>query len=561
MATPLRRRSRAAGRRGMDVAAATPAALGSGSRDAGGSQATPPDQAAREAAGQDQGASVSAVAIPGGRRWWRRLVAFALGMPLALAFPRPSLWWLAFVGLVPLLLLVRAAPDAREAGVRAWLGGTGFFLTVGSWLLPVVQVFLLPAALVLAVLWTPWGRLAWRLLHGPARPRQVAAALVLLPSVWLVGEAVRSWEALGGSWALLGASQWNARLVLQVASLGGVWLLSFLLVAVNVGLAVALGSGLRWPARLGGSLAAGLLVAAMVGYGVLRDPAPASRSSPSARLALVQPGIVHQVEPRFRASESLSRQVAGARPDLIVWPESSVGRDPATTPGDVARLGRIVQATGAPVLANVDARRRSGGIYKTSLLVGPDRPLSRYDKLRLVPFGEYVPARPLLGWVTKVSQAAAEDRHRGTRLVAMRAGRLSVGPLICFESSFPDLSRSLANLGVDLVVVQSATTTFQQTWGPDQHAALGAVRAVESGRPVVQASIAGVSAAFDGRGRRLAWAPTSYRGAVLVDVPLTRETTPYSRFGDWVPTGSAALLLAAALADAAARRRRAAATA
>jgi apolipoprotein N-acyltransferase len=504
---------------------------------------------------------LSVVATPGGRRWWWRLVAFALGTPLALAFPRPSLWWLAFVGLVPLLLLVRAAPNAGEAGVRAWLGGTGFLLMVGAWLLPVVQVFTLPAALVLAVLWVPWGRLAWRLLHGPARPRRVAAALVLLPSVWVVGEAVRSWEGFGGSWALLGASQWNARLVLQAAALGGVWLLSFLLVAVNVGVAVALGRGLGWPARLGGALAAGLLGAAMVGYGALRDPPPATGPIPTARLALIQPGVVHQVEPRFRASESLSLKLAGARPDLLVWSESSVGRDPAATPGDLARLRRIVQATGAPVLANVDARRRSGGISKTSLLVGPDGPLGRYDKLRLVPFGEYVPVRPLLGWVAKVSQAAAEDRLRGTRLVAMRAGRLSVGPLICFESSFPDLARRLANQAVDLVVVQSATTTFQPTWGPDQHASLGAVRAVESGRPVVQASIAGVSAAFDARGRRLAWAPTSYRGAVVVDVPLSRETTPYNRFGDWVPIGSFVLLAATALAVAAARRRHTAARA
>src|SRR6266545_8204160 len=83
----------------------------------------------------------------GGARGWRwpgRLAALALGTPLALAFPKPSLWWLAFVALVPLLLLVHGARDGREAGWRSWLGGTGFFLTVDSWLLPNARIFAIP---------------------------------------------------------------------------------------------------------------------------------------------------------------------------------------------------------------------------------------------------------------------------------------------------------------------------------------------------------------------------------------------------------------------------------
>jgi apolipoprotein N-acyltransferase len=137
--------------------------------------------------------------------------------------------------------------------------------------------------------------------------------------------------------------------------------------------------------------------------------------------------------------------------------------------------------------------------------------------------------------------------------VLLQPRGLTLGPLICFESSFPDLSRNLARLGADVIVVQSATTTFQSTWGPQQHASLAAVRAVESGRPVVQASIAGVSAAFDAEGRMLAWQPTTWRGAAVVDVPLSRDTTLYDRFGAWVPGGSA---LALALAGATALRRR-----
>ncbi len=490
----------------------------------------------------------------GGHRWAWRAAAFALGAPLALAFPRPSLWWLAFVALAPLVLLARGAPTAREAGLRAWLGGCAFFLSVDSWLIPNAKVFAVPAALVLGLLWLPWGRLAWRLLGAERElePGRVALAMVLLPSAFVLGEVVRSWDALGGPWALLGASQWDDRPVLALASLGGVWLVSFVLMATNVGVAVAAGPGVPRVVRAGSLLGAvGLVLAALAWWAVRPTPVDLGRT---VRIGLVQPGKIDNVEARFRASESASLGLAGVHPDLIVWSESSVGRDPEANPGDVARLRHVVAATGADVLANVDARRQqTGGIYKSSLLVGPDGPLGSYDKIRLVPFGEYVPARPVLGWMTRLTDAAAENRHRGTHLVLLRSRSLVLGPLICFESSFPDLARNLAGMGADVVVVQSATTTFQHTWGPQQHGALAAVRAVESGRPVVQASIAGVSAAFDPEGRMLAWEPTSWRGAVVVHVPLSRDTTVYDRFGDWVPAGCAAAL-ALALVGAATRR-------
>ena len=493
-----------------------------------------------------------AAAGAGRWRWPGRLAALALGTPLAFAFPKPSLWWLAFVALVPLLLLVRAAHDGREAGWRAWLGGTGFFLTVDSWLLPNARIFVIPAALALGLLWLPWGRLAWTLLHGRLSAGRLAAALVLVPSAFVLGEVVRSWSALGGPWALLGASQWNDRPILALAAVGGVWAVSFLLAAVNLAVAVAIGWGVPRPVRGGAVLAAcGLVLAALAWWAVRPAPVESGRT---ARIALVQPGKIDGVEPRFRASESLSLALAPAHPDLIVWSESSVGRDPATNPGDIVRLRRIVERTGADVLAGVDSKRQStGGIYKSSLLIGPGGPIGSYDKIRLVPFGEYVPVRPLLGWVGRFTDAAAVNRHRGTHLVLLHARSLTIGPLICFESSFPDLSRNLVRMGADIVVVQSATTTFQTTWGPQQHASLAAVRAVESGRPVVQASIAGVSTAFDPEGRMLAWQPTTWRGAAVVDVPLSRETTLYDRFGAWVPAASG---LSLALAGALALRRR-----
>ena len=376
---------------------------------------------------------------------------------------------------------------------------------------------------------------------------------MLVPSAFVVGEALRSWEGLGGPWGLLGASQWNAPALLSVAALGGVWGLSFLLVAVNLAVAAALRGQLPGPTRATAAVAAAALPLAALAFWSLR-PAPAPAGT--VRVAFVQPGVVGPVEDRFRASERLSRALpAGARPDLVVWGESSVGRDPAANPGDVARLAETARAAGGPVLANVDAQREAGGgIYKSALLVGEAGVLGSYDKMRLVPFGEYVPLRPLLGWVTRLTDAAAVDRHRGARLAVLPAGELSVGPLVCFESAFPDLARNLAAGGADLVVVQTADTTFQGSWGLDQHASLSAVRAVESGRPVLQAALSGTSAAFDARGRRLAWAPGDWRGAAVVELPRSAERTPYVRAGDVVPLACGLALVAGAVVAARGRR-------
>jgi apolipoprotein N-acyltransferase len=486
-------------------------------------------------------------------RWSGRLASLLLGAPLALAFPRPGLWWLALVGLVPALLQARAAPDEREAALRAWLAGTGFFLAVNVFLVPQVGPFMVPLAMLLAVLWLPLGWLARRLLGGRPGVGRLAAAVVLLPSAFVAGEAVRAWEGLGGPWGLLGASQWNAPPLLAVAALGGVWGLSFLLVAVNVAVAAAVGPGVPGATRLAAALTAAALPLAAVAFWALR---PAPQPAGTVRVAFVQPGVVRQAEPRFRASESLSLalpRMSGSA--LVVWGESSVGRDPGANPGDVARLAAVAGAVGGPVLAGVDAQRGpDGGIHKSALLVGPAGPMGSYDKMRLVPFGEYVPLRPLLGWVTGLTDAADVDRRRGSRLAVLPAGGLGVGPLVCFESAFPDLSRNLAAAGADLLVVQTADTTFQRSWGPDQHASLSAVRAVEAGRPVVQAAISGTSAAFDARGRRLAWRSTGWRGAEVVEVPLSGERTPYVRAGDWLPGACAAALALGVLGLAAVSR-------
>jgi apolipoprotein N-acyltransferase len=476
--------------------------------------------------------------------WRRSLLAALAGALPVFAFPAPSWWWFAYVALVPWILLTRSAPTPRRAVYDGWFGGLGFMLAVHSWLVPSLSVFIVVIAGLLGVLWAPWGWLVRRFLGGVPTPRRGAAALLVLPSGWLMVELVRSWQGLGGPWGLLGSTQWQVEPALRLASVGGVWLLSFLVVAVNVAVAVLVAvREVRVPA------VAGLVATAAVTSAVwVWSPRPDVDGR--VRIAVVQPGIVDgddSGDRRFDREEQLTRQLAGQDVDLIAWGESSVGFDLGKRPDLARRIAALSQETGADILVNVDAERSDKpGIYKSSVLVGPKGLTGdRYDKMRLVPFGEYIPFRSLLGWATSVGKAAGVDRRHGTEQVVMNVGHgLRIGPLICFETAFPDMSRHLAQDGADVLLAQSSTSSFQSSWAPEQHATLGALRAAETGRPMVHATLTGVSAVYGPSGERIGpWLSTNSDTTQVYDVPLAHGITPYVRYGAW-PVGLALLVLA-----------------
>ncbi|MCX5138775.1 apolipoprotein N-acyltransferase [Streptomyces sp. NBC_00338] len=481
---------------------------------------------------------------------WRAVAALVAGALPALAFPAPGLWWFAYAALVPWLLLIRSAGTPRRAALDGWLGGTGYMLAVHHWLMPSLHVFIVVLAALLGLLWAPWGLLVSRLLGGPSSGAGVAAAVIVVPCGWLMVELVRSWEGLGGPWGLLGASQWQVTPALRLASVGGVWLVSLLVVAVNTVLALLLtASAVR-------AVSVVPLMVAVVAVGAVWVWAPQPERTGTTRIAVVQPGVVEgpgSVQRRLARSEELTRALAGRDVDLVVWGESSVGVDPARHPEVTARIAALSRLVGADVLVNVDARQTDAagrtGIFKSAVLVGPEGLTGdRYDKMRLVPFGEYVPARSALGWATSMGKAAGEDRLRGSRPVTMTlpgADGLHIGPLVCFESAFPDMSRRLTRDGAQLLIAQSSTSSFQNGWAPGQHASLGALRAAENGRPMVHATLTGVSAVYGPQGQRVG-APlgTETSGAAVYGVPLARGTTLYVRLGDWPLYGALGVLAA-----------------
>src|SRR5579863_1137765 len=505
-------------------------------------------------------------------RWIRsvRFLMLCCGAVLVLTFPDVNWEFLAWFGLVPGLILIIRAPTAREGGVRAWWLGAGYLIAALYWMAPEIGPAVLLVAAVVGVLWVPFGVAAWKLLRPPLTWPRALAGLVVVPSCWLLTEWLRSWQALGGPWAVFGGSQWQHPAILALASVGGVWLISFTLVLANVAIVLLLESlprvgaavlpGASWRSGLAAlGVAAGI---ASVGAGpltfALTPPNPAVRQ---VTIAMVQPGLVggglqSHASQALAADLSRGGMLDGVRPDLIVWGESSIAVD-LTEPKYAATLRQfeaLSAADGADLLVNQDTTPPGKGHEKWSVLVSPAGIKGIYIKTRLVPFGEYIPFRQQLGWLTKISKAASSNMVPGAGAHLLdatdRQGRpLPIGVLICFESAFPDMARVDTDQGAQLIVYQSATPTFQGTWGPDQHASLGAVRAAETGRPVVQATLTGDTVAYDARGRLLAWMGQSGHGVVTVGLglPATSARTSYDQLGDYVPWAALGVVVLAAL--------------
>jgi apolipoprotein N-acyltransferase len=502
------------------------------------------------------------------------------GVPAILAFPGPSLSYLAWFALVPGMVLFTRAPTTREAVARGWWFGAAYLIAMLYWMATEIGPGLLLIGAIFGCMWSPFAVAANRLLKPPVTWPRALAALIVVPSAWLVPEWIRSYQGLGGPWGLYGASQWQHPAVLALASVGGVWLVSVALLIANTGLMLLLGAvrpALAAPApappapaaparrrlALAAAGAVALVIAAASGP-LAFALTPAFPSVRQVTIALVQPGVVNDPAQRVDASETLTTEfgsgsaLANDHPDLIVWGESSVAYDLAIDPTLLDGIERLSAQDQSEILVSQDSTipGPGGGQEKVAVLVSPQGIQGRYVKTRLVPFGEYIPFRQQLSWLTKISKAASSNMVPGTGAhtltVTSPAGAvkpLDVGVLVCFESAFPDMSRVETDQGAQVIVYQSATSTFQGTWGPDQQASLAAIRAAETGRPVVQAALTGDTVAFDARGRQVAWLGQDSHGVVTVtlNLPAPASKTVYDQAGDYVMWSGVGITVLAAL--------------
>ncbi len=484
----------------------------------------------------------------------RQTLLAASGVMGALAFPTTDWSLFGWVWLIPTLLCAVARPP-RDALADGWFAGTVFFAVLLRWL---DYTFLHYSAIPWPVTWLPIlalaaycglyvGLVAWAVawLKGRMGP---GWALGLAPAFWVAGEWVRGHLMGGFPWGLLGYSQHASLTVIQVAELGGVYAVSLLMVAVNAALAAVAALGLR--RALPGAAVAGLLLLGSLGFGawvLAREYGPATdRGARFVEIAVIQPSIEQSIkwDPARHAEtmaiyERLTREAArserGTRPAAVIWPETAAT---IFLRGDPELLGRLTRLSGeleTPLLiGSIDRQSGPRGQFLNSAFFLTRQGITaKYDKIHLVPFGEYVPLSGLIGFVRSWAEFISDFGAGETRTVFPLAGA-RFGTVICYEVIFPELFRDFVEGGADFMANITNDAWFGETSGPWQHLGTLPFRAVEHRMGIARAANTGVSAFVLPTGRVVRWLPLFERGVLRGPIELRSRTTLYTRWGDWL---------------------------
>lgn len=478
------------------------------------------------------------------------------GLLLAASLPAVGFWPLAWGALVPLFLVTRGCRP-QMAFAYGWWAGFVFYLVALSWITPTITNYTsIGTALALALLLLMAATAALGMGVFAALVEWLAAAgisrVVAAPLAWVVVEWTRTFFPLPFPWLLLGYSQYSVIPVVQVVDVAGVYGLSALIVFTNAAATEFVRDGLAVHRRLLAALAA--LVVVVLAYGQLRLAVIEGQDYwGSLRVGLIQGNVAQSQKWDESRQDTIlasylqaSAQVVGQGAKLVVWPESAVPfylsvDDRARTITGFADDNNTHLLVGAP-----GYERRGDGpalSYNQAWQVVPGRGLDGpYDKIRLVPFGEYVPFGGLFGIAEKAVEGLGEfGRGRdytvfegpvagqGEGGVARRA-RFSA--LVCYEGIFPDFVGRFVRNGADFLVNISNDAWYGRTAAPHQHLAMVAVRAVEQRVPVLRATNTGVSAVIDQSGR-IHGSTELFSQAVVVDtIKLGDLRSLYSRVGD-----------------------------
>lgn len=508
------------------------------------------------------------------------LAAFS-GLLQVLIFPLPGLTFLCWIALAPLLIALFRARQRQGDLVPAGLG-QGFFLayiagviwSFGTcyWIYHVMHIYgglngplsfgiLVVFCFALGLAFGFFG-LVLALL---ARGRLGLKALFLAPFVWVPLELVKGFP-FGFTWDPLGTVLVGNIPLTRIATATGVYGLSFEIVLVNTAFAAAF---LVQRSRRRIVLIAAVLVAALLEAGNLIRP-PALPADGTARLIQANIPILDSnawVPPFFDAT---LRELAGLSvpkpgelnpneptPDLVVWPETPapffiVDARFRAAVSDVARRAHAAVVVGSLGLVNPSSPNTP--LYNSAALVAPNGDwTARYDKIHLVPFGEYVPFKQVFTFANKLTREVG-DFQSGVSRVPLAAGANKLGVFICYESIFPGEIRQFAANGAQVFVNISNDGWFGDTAAPAQHLNQARMRAIENHRWLLRDTNTGITTVIDPYGRVLMQAPRHSR--TYLDVPYTLEsrTTFYTRHGNWFPAACAIISLIALVASLSLRR-------
>ncbi len=446
------------------------------------------------------------------------LAAILSGLLLAAAFPKWDQTYLLVFALVPLLWALRGQ-SLKGAFFLGLVSGLAHYLGLLYWIIYVTHVFgHLPLPLALGVLFLLAGYLSlYRALWALGVNWGAARGLSLLwwaPTLWVTLEFGQTYIISGFPWGLLGGGLYLYPLLLQISDLTGVYGLSFLVALVNAALYL-----LFFPPRglkgrkLPQAVAVSLILALWVGYGWYRlgTVRHLEAASPKIKVAVAQGNIKQgekwkkeMVQETLDRYAELTQKVKGAR--LIVWPETAAPFFFLRTPDLTARVQEIARAADGYLLFGSPAWEltpEGERYFNRAYLLSPQGEVAGYyDKAHLVPYGEYVPLKRFFPFIDKMVPMIgdfAEGPVGGT--VSLPEG--AVGPLVCYESIFPNLSRAQVENGARLLVNITNDAWFGKTSAAYQHLSMAVLRAVENHVCLARAANTGISAFIDAQGRIL----------------------------------------------------------
>jgi len=479
------------------------------------------------------------------------------GTLLIFCFPKFDIYPLAWVALAPFLvsLFNKKPSEAFRAGFfmgLPYFSGTLYWISHSinhygniPFIPSLALVFLLCMYLslftgIFAVLFS-WKISSTRL-----------PALFIAPVLWVTLEFIRSYALTGFPWSSIGYSQYKFLHAIQFADITGIYGVSFLVIAANSAAAdfFIIKKRLRsMPLFPRSQTTAGavllsfcLLLVFIYGYFRLNE----NRQGKSIRISVIQGNIeqdrkwnaAYQREV-IDAYKDLSLAANVMSPSLIVWPESAVpfyfNRDKEFTQEliDFQQTLKTYLLFGSILIKEPSAGVGGKNLLTNSavLLSPAGTPVFIYDKIHLVPFGEYVPLRKFLFFVDKLV-AGIGDYVPGDHTMRAETPSGSFGVLVCYEIVFPGLVRKFYSRGGDFIVTITNDAWFGKTAGPYQHFSMAVFRAVENRKPVVRAANTGISGFIDSNGRILGATPLFQRTAMTMNIISGSARSFYSRFGD-----------------------------
>jgi apolipoprotein N-acyltransferase len=496
---------------------------------------------------------------------------------LALSFPKfghPAFAWIALTPLVVALARPRQASDPPLTGRRALtlglLSGGVYFWGTLYWLVETMTTFggLMPIVAALAALvlvaYLSLFPAAYAFVHARLSRAFGNAAVLAVAPVWVASELGRQYIWDGFPWALLGYSQVTVLPVAQLASITGVYGLSFLLALTGSAAAyvVVERTRRRW-------IVAAVILVIVAGCSVwgqlrLNREALMSAGQP-VRVAVVQanipqeekwdPSMVDRISDRYVA---MTRQALASGATFIIWPESSTPfyfEHDLLRGATIRRLaveGKATLLIGSDQIEPVRAEGRATPaqrLYNAAFLVRPDgRVGAVYRKMHLVPFGEYVPAQRLLFFVGPLIESVSAF-DPGTDPVMLPVGGHLVSTAICYEVIFASLIRQFVVQGSEMLTTITNDAWYGRSSAAYQHWEQASMRAIEGGRYLARAANTGISGFVDPYGRVLQKTDLFSQAMLVADLRFIQARTIYSRIGDSVAWGSLGLTVAALLAS------------